>query len=163
MRCPIESENPELLLDYCSRTLSSAQSMLLEAHLEHCPACREFRDAQTAVWNALDSWQDVSVSDDFDERLYARIEAVERLPWWRRWAFAARPYFVRPAIPMAAAAGLLVAGGLLLNGPGNPPIKVPVAGNGQVQVEQVERALEDIEMLKDLDLLDEDNGGSQTL
>jgi hypothetical protein len=163
MRCPIESENPELLLDYCSRTLSSEQSMLLEAHIEYCPACREFRDAQTAVWNALDSWQGVSVSDDFDERLYARIEAAGQLPWWRRWASSARPYFARPAIPMTAAACLLVAGGYLLNGPGSPPVKVPVAGNGQVQVEQVERALDDIEMLKDLDLLDEDNGGSQTL
>ena len=160
MRCPIESENPELLLDYCSRTLDAEQSTLLEAHMEHCAACREFRDSQSAVWSVLEDWQDIPVSPDFDDRLYARIDAEVRTPWWERWASYFRPYWTRPAIPLTAAACLLVIGGYFLNRPG--PVPVPLAGNGQVQVDQVERALDDIEMLKDLDLLD-DVGGSQTM
>jgi hypothetical protein len=152
-----------MLLDYCAGKLNSEQAMLLEAHLDHCQACREFRDGQAAIWNALDAWQEVPVSEDFDRRLYARIDAEKHTPWYRRLAAWLHPYIARPAIPIAAVACLLIFASYMLNRPGTPPATVPMAGNGTVQVEQVERVLDDIEMLKDLDLLDDDGGGSQTL
>ena len=57
MRCPIEAqENAELLLSYSARRLDPESTAILEAHMKLCPACREFRDGQRALWEALDQW-----------------------------------------------------------------------------------------------------------
>ena len=74
MKCPIEiHENAELLLAYCARKLDPETQTILERHLAVCPACRDFKAGQEAVWQALDSWEAVPVSADFDRRLYRRI------------------------------------------------------------------------------------------
>ena len=71
MRCPIESqENADLLLSYSARRLNPEATAILEAHMEICPTCREFRDGQRALWEALDQWEARPVSPDFDRRLY---------------------------------------------------------------------------------------------
>ena len=80
MRCPIESqENAELLLSYSARRLNPESTAILEAHMELCPACREFRDSQKALWEALDQWEARPVSPDFDRRLYRKIEEQDQL------------------------------------------------------------------------------------
>ena len=63
MRCPIETHgNAELLLDYSTRKLNPELSAVLEAHMDICPACREFRDGQRAMWDALDwSWKIIAL------------------------------------------------------------------------------------------------------
>lgn len=153
MRCPIETqESAELLLDYCARKLPAEQTALLERHMASCAACREFRDGQALVWEALDSWQATPVSPDFDRRLYARIAEEDKSSWWRRAASTLAPFFARPLIPVTAAACLVVVGGLMLRS----PEMAPVAGNEAAltqEVEQVERTLEDLEMLRTLDLV----------
>ena len=86
MNCPIETkDNAELLLAYCARKLDPETQTILERHVAVCPACREFQAGQQAVWQALDAWEAMPVSTDFDRRLYRRIEADQaHASWWSR-------------------------------------------------------------------------------
>jgi anti-sigma factor RsiW len=152
MRCPIETqENAELLLSYSARRLSPENAALLEAHMEACPACREFRDSQAALWEALDGWEARPVSLDFDRRLYRRIEEQERQSWWTRLFGSERPMFLRPALPLAATACLVLAAGFIIDNPGRilPGVEAPKVQ----EVEQLERTLDDMEMLRQFNLI----------
>src|SRR6267154_2263607 len=125
MKCPIETqENAELLLSYSARRLNSESTAILDAHMEICPACREFRDGQRALWEALDQWEARPVSPDFDRRLYRRIEEQEQLGWWARLFGPLRPVFLRPALPLAATACLVLAAGYITIDSGRiaPPV-----------------------------------------
>ena len=162
MRCPIETqENAELLLSYSARRLNPESTAILEAHMELCPACREFRDGQRALWEALDEWDARPVSADFDRRLYRKIEEQEQMSWWSRVFGSMRPMVWRPALPVAATACLVLVAAFISVNPGTVP--APVAENPQArEVEQVERALDDLEMLRQFDLVAtaEDNSRS---
>src|SRR5438132_2349384 len=118
MRCPIETqENAELLLSYSARRLNPESTSILEAHMELCPACREFRDGQRALWEALDQWEARPVSPDFDRRLYRRIEEQEQLGWWARLFGPLRPVFLQPALPLAAVACIVLVAGYFIDDP----------------------------------------------
>ena len=151
MRCAIDShEDAEVLLAYCARKLDPARTAILESHIAVCPACREFAAAQQAVWSALEAWEGEPVSADFDRRFYRRIEQEGSVSIWERLMRPFRPVLVRQGLPIAAAACLLVTAGILLE----RPSQVSPANDNQVQVEsvqpdQLDRALEDIEMLSD--------------
>src|SRR6266542_1627241 len=146
MRCPIETqENAELLLSYSARRLNPDSTVILEAHMELCPACREFRDGQRALWEALDQWEARPISPDFDRRLYRKIEEQEQLGWWARLLGPSRPMFLRPALPLAAMACLVLVAGFIMDEPGR--MLAPASVSPQLrEVEQVERTLEDLEM-----------------
>ncbi|MEO7649716.1 MAG: hypothetical protein ABIZ80_04560 [Bryobacteraceae bacterium] len=163
MRCPIETHgNAELLLDYSTRKLNPELTAVLEAHMDICPACREFRDGQRAMWNALDQWEAASVSPDFDRRLYRRIEDDTREGFWSRLFAPLQPVLSRPAVPMAATACVFLVAGFIVQTPGWHP--APADDGAKVreveQVEQVERTLEDLEMLRQFNLAAPDAGTS---
>jgi anti-sigma factor RsiW len=148
MRCPIESqETADLLLAYTARRLDAASAAIFEQHIDGCPACREFADAQQAVWSALDAWEAAPVSPDFDRRLYRRIE--ERGSWWNILLQPFRPAFVRQGLPIAAAACLLVMVGILIDRPAGETVVIPAVQTEVVQADQVDTALEDMEMLRE--------------
>ena len=153
MKCPIETqENAELLLSYSANRLDPAAARALEAHMDGCMACREFRDSQSALWATLDQWEPRPVSADFDRRLYRRIEEQQQENWWSRILGSSRPMFLRPALPLAATACLLLVAGFIIDTPGvrNP---APIAETPQVrEAEQVERTLDDMEMLRQFNL-----------
>jgi hypothetical protein len=154
MRCPIETqENAELLLSYSARRLNPDSTAILEAHMELCPACREFRDGQRALWEALDQWEARPASPDFDRRLYRKIEEHEQQGWWARVFGSMRPMMLRPALPLAAMACLVLVAGFIIDEPGKmlvPSAEVPQAVH---EVEQVERTLDDLEMLRQFNLV----------
>jgi len=152
MRCPVETQdNAELLLSYSARRLNPQSTAILEAHMEVCPQCREFRDGQRALWEALDQWEARPISADFNRRLYRKIEEQDQLGWWERIFGSGRPMFLRPALPLAATACLVLVAGLMID----PGRIVTTAGETpQVrEVEQVERTLEDMEMLRQFNLV----------
>jgi hypothetical protein len=166
MRCPIETqENAELLLSYSARRLNPESTAILEAHMEVCPQCREFRDSQRSLWEALDQWEARPISPDFDRRLYRTIEEQAQAGWWQRFFGPARPMFLRPALPLAATACLVLVAGFIIDNP--VKVTTPVAENPQVrEVEQVERTLEDIEMLRQFNLIapaEEDGDSSRRM
>jgi hypothetical protein len=147
VQCPIQArENAELLLAYCTRKLDPDTTALLERHVAACPDCQAFAETQRLVWSALDAWEAMPVSVDFDRRLYRRIQEREQSAWWRRPLAGGVWFSWRPALSLAAASVALVAVLLLQNPPAPPPQDRAEA----VDIEQVERSLEDVEMLGEL-------------
>jgi hypothetical protein len=146
-RCPYESGNgAELVLAYGARTLAPDEAAAFEWHMLACATCRELAAAQQNVWSALDAWTPEPISPNFDEKLYQRILQEEQCPWWRRLLRA--DWSLRPAMPVAAACGVLIAA-FLLRSPQST--LAPTSGSQpKVRIEQVERALDDIDMLKQL-------------
>jgi anti-sigma factor RsiW len=145
-RCPLQNGNgAELVLAYCARTLPQDECAAFERHMLACAGCRELAAAQQAVWSALDAWTPEPISSNFDEKLYQRIVVEEQSPWWQR-LFRAN-WSLRPAMPVAAACGVLIAA-FLLRDP--QPVPAPQSPSQPVRMEQVERALDDIDMLKQL-------------
>jgi anti-sigma factor RsiW len=149
MNCPLETpENAQVLLDYGTRKLDAQRTAILERHMEICPSCREFGAQQRALWEALDSWEAAPVGRDFDRRLYQRIE--QEVSFWDMLVRPFRPLMVRRGLPVAAAACLLVMAGVLIQQPVSSPIpKKDVAQVESVQPEQVEQALDAMEMLNE--------------
>ena len=147
MTCPMETGEVAGLLAYSSRKLSPATTALLERHVGSCSACREFVAGQQGVWQALDGWEAPAIAVDFDRRLYQRIE--QEASWLDRLMRPLRPLLLRKEMPIAAAACLVIAAGLIAERPG---AVMPSATSAQVetlQPEQVEHAFDDLQMLSE--------------
>jgi anti-sigma factor RsiW len=148
MNCPLESqESSALLLAYSSGRLDSESAVPVLRHLESCTRCRQFVENQSAVWEALDLWKAEPVSADFDRRLYQRIE--QQVSLWDMLLRPFRPALLRQGLPIAAAAGVLIMTGVLLN---RQAIVAPAPMPESAQVEslqpdQVEHAVDEMEML----------------
>ncbi len=149
MYCPMQAgEGAEMILAYCARRLEPERAALLERHLEDCESCRALVEGQKAVWEALNVWEAMPVAPDFDRRLYRRVEAEAELGWWRRLFRPVAPVSLKPVLPLAAASVAVLAVWLsrppAVVGPGPQPQFEPV------DIEQVETALEDLDMLHQL-------------
>ncbi|HYZ87288.1 MAG TPA: zf-HC2 domain-containing protein [Bryobacteraceae bacterium] len=157
--CPLTNENTATaLLDYSAGKLDALETATIEAHLESCPDCKAFVSAQKELWTSLDLWQAPAVSDGFDQRLYARIAEESKATWFERALQQIREPFAAfswaKAMPVAAACAVL-AGALLLYTPRTQTSQPPATKAGAVPLEsvdldQVERALDDLDMLRQL-------------
>jgi anti-sigma factor RsiW len=154
MICKLENRE-ERLLDYVTGSLASDDAALFEKHLETCSACSEFVTGQQAVWESLDLFEPAPVSAAFDRRLYERIAQTS---WWDRLiaSFGTPfrvPAFVRQGLPLAAGAAVLAAGVILWERPSSVPTPQPApalsAEADTLQPEQLQRALDDMEMLRE--------------
>jgi hypothetical protein len=136
----------ERIVAYHAGTLDPQAEAAFEWHLKACAICRQLSAAQQAVWSALDIWQPLPISPDFDQKLFRRIAAEERLRWWQRLSPVRLSW--RPAVSLAVAcAALLVA--FLLRTPASVPTP-PAPPQAKFQIEQVEHALDDMDMLKQI-------------
>ena len=145
VECPLDSRySADLIIAYCAGKLAFEVQNALEQHLRLCAKCRATTEGQKDVWGALDSWTPVSVPANFNEAVYRRIAAEASKPCRlfganRSWA---------PALPMAAACIALITIFLLRTPPpgkDSPPPRLSLP-----EIEQVERALDDMDMLKQL-------------
>lgn len=135
-------------------TLSETERGALARHVEGCAQCQDTLVKQRALWSVLDGLPAIEPSEDFDRRLYARIAEEERRPWWSATVRAFPPFRIRSAAP-AAAACIALCGALLLHAPApvapaQPPQPVAVGNPIDIDVDQVERTLDDLEMLRQL-------------
>jgi hypothetical protein len=152
MNCPTKrNEDAEILLDYCAQTLSPMQTAEFELHLNECADCSRLVEAQKEVWGALDQWTPAPVSINFDARLYARIAEEQAAPAWQLWLRRifqpALPYPLwKSAVPLIAACALLAVG-LAVRTPEAPHAVQPQLHADKVDIEQVEQALEDFDIL----------------
>jgi anti-sigma factor RsiW len=140
MMCPTkDKQSAEILLEYCAGTLDPDRALEFEKHAAECAECGRQVASQRALWQTLDQWTPAEMSPDFDARLYARIAREEAAPLWKKW-------FVRgwkPAL-VTAAAGAAIVIGLFVRQP-QPPSRTDI-----VDIDQVEHALEDLDMLTPL-------------
>jgi anti-sigma factor RsiW len=148
MDCPIRTqENTEWLLDYSAGRLDREHAALVARHVETCQECARFVEGQQRVWNALSQWEVDPVSAGFDRRLYRAIDA-EPVSWKERLFRPLQPLW-RPIIPLAAAC-LLIVVGVVLHVP-QATIR-PAASVEKIEAEQVERTLDDMQMLRELEM-----------
>jgi len=133
---------------YTAGTLEPDEQIALDRHMSVCPGCHDMVAAQRAVWESLDAWKPAPVSADFNARLYQRISEEAAVAWWRRLFLVNWSWVFRPAVPVAAACAALVIA-FLVQGPAATP-GAQVAVQQKVSIEQVERALDDMDMLKQI-------------
>jgi anti-sigma factor RsiW len=140
MMCPTkEKQSAEILLEYCAGTLDPDRALEFEKHAAECAECGRQVASQRALLQTLDQWTPAEISPDFDARLYGRIARAEAAPLWKKW-------FVRgwkPAL-VTAAAGAAIVIALFVRQP-QPPSRTDI-----VDIDQVEHALEDLDMLTPL-------------
>jgi len=164
MDCPIKTqENTEWLLDYAAGRLRGERAAELGRHVETCNDCAGFVAAQQVVWNALDQWEPEPVSLDFDRRLYRSIDEARPasgLSRMLRRLFGPLQPLWRPVVPLAAACLLIVAG-VMLHVP--QAMIAPADGTARVEKidpEQLERTLDDMQMLRELAVTPEQGDNS---
>jgi len=146
--CPIQSrQDASILLDYLDRRLSAEAMAEMDRHAAACASCRQAIQMQRQVWAALDGWEPEPVSAHFNRRLYERIEAENRKPWWNK---AAGWLTAKPAFPAAALAMAVVAVLLLRMPPAGSPESTKAKLDSVVDIEQVDRTLDEMEMLRQL-------------
>ena len=168
MNCPLQThEGVEILLDYCSRDLDPERVPEFQRHVADCSDCRQVVEAQEHVWNALDAFEALPVSSDFDRKLWARIEAEDAQPVWRQlwsritggpaagWSSVLLGW--KPMV-VAATACAAIAAIMIATVPGihNPSDRSGGAGNSgadQKIMEIVDRALDDVDMLGQIGLV----------
>ncbi|MEP7363692.1 MAG: zf-HC2 domain-containing protein [Acidobacteriota bacterium] len=150
-RCPLqEGEQAGTFLAWMDGTLSREETAVLELHARDCASCRAVVEGHKAVWSAMDAWAPAEVSQDFNRRLYSAIDAQQAQPWWKRAMGALMPFPVRPAIPIAASC-LLVIGVALFRAPEPVELETKQAGIiERMDVEQVDRSLDDLNLLREL-------------
>jgi anti-sigma factor RsiW len=152
VRCPLQSgDEGATLLSYFDRRLDPDLTEALDRHVAICPDCARLTEAQRAVWDALEQWEPVAVSADFDARVMARIAAEPpSLPWWRRW-FAAPSLpaaWWKPAMPLAVACVAVMAVAVWRGPISDNASLAPSMDTAEAQ--QVEDVLADLEMLRQL-------------
>lgn len=154
MSCPLVHSDPELLLDYCAGRLSGERAATFERHMAGCDACRSEARAQQAIWRALDDWDNVPLSPDFNRRLFSAIESERQGGFWERLRTLPERFGLwswKPVLAASAACAAITIG-LLVHSPSVPGAK---PADSQVKIEkvdadQVEEALDDVEMIRGL-------------
>ena len=167
MNCPLHvKEGAEILLDYCSQRMDPDRAADFRQHVADCVDCKQVVEAQEAVWAALDSYEAMPVSMDFDRKMWAKIEAEDARPWWRQtwvrtlggpaigWAnylFNWKPMLVAAGTCAALAAVMIVA---------TPRAPEPVDTSNQRLMQNVESALDDLDMLNQVGVIETGRQGS---
>jgi anti-sigma factor RsiW len=168
MNCPLSHENgADILLDYSAGRLDRLRSARLARHMESCHECAAFRDAQNAVWSALDEWEPAPVSMDFNRRLWQRIDRTAARPWYLRLRDSLGSTMWKPAIPLGAAALVVVAAFVMDQRETlsiNPAVHgVGARGPSSIEVKQVEETLDDVQLLKQFDSTVTEAGASKAM
>lgn len=149
----------EMILDPGRRPpQGTAEHQAFLDFLEESPQHRALYEQQEAVWEALDLWESVEPSAGFDRNLYRRIEQGSAREGAGFWAWLSRPseWFssMRPGLAAALAALLLLAGAILTYQPQGADMAQRVPSRIEPEyVEQIDQALDDIEMLADFEAL----------
>ncbi len=162
MNCPLHvKEGAEILLDYCSQRMDPDRAAEFRLHVADCADCKQVVEAQESVWNALDAYEAVPVSRDFDRKLWARIDAEDSQGWfqqvwtrvtggpaigWSNYLFNWKPMVV------AATACAAIAAVMMVSMPA--PHTIDPADPNQKLVKQVESALDDIDLLNQVGVID---------
>ncbi len=155
MSCPAKDRRgSELFLSYAAGLMSASEHAAFERHLAACTDCWRIAAEQKRVWSALDVLAAPEIPTNFDERLYARIAAEERSPWWQSLLHHGASFRLSTAAPVAAACAALAVM-LIMRTPHPAPAPVQPAPatatvNQKLDPSQIEQNLDDLDMLRQL-------------
>jgi hypothetical protein len=150
----------EMILDPARRPApGSAEQQAFLAYLEQSPEYRAMYEQQQAVWDALELWEPVEPSASFDRGLYERIERSPAKFWdFRGWLAWPAEWFGASRLSLAAGLAALLLLALTIvtyqprSGVGQIAAQQPMRIETE-SIEQIDQALDDIEMLADFDAL----------
>jgi len=164
MNCPLHvKDGAEILLDYCSQRMDPDRAAAFRLHVADCVDCKQVVEAQESVWDALDAYEAMPVSRDFDRKLWARIDAEDSQSWfqrtwtrvvggpaigWSTYLFNWKPMLV------AATACAALAGVMLISVPAQHGMDPTADPQNQKLMERVESALDDIDMLNQVGVIE---------
>lgn len=148
MNCILKpAEQEELLLDYCSGRLAPDAAAAYARHIATCEHCNAMVELHQTLDDTLDDFAAPAASPNFDSQLFARIRAEQPSrpqAWWREWFTLELGW--KPMVPVALAALVL---GVVLLRPTDPAITAQHSDTIRAEeIEQVERALDDMEALQ---------------
>jgi len=131
------------LIQSVDEALPEGKQSQLEAHLQHCAACREFRDALQASQSLFEAERDLPVPELLKRRVQAGIEIRLKSQNRRKEAFSlktSRPaFFPRAALAAAALVFVFFVGQLFLqNKTPQRSLDVPGAVQSAVVVESAQ-------------------------
>jgi hypothetical protein len=134
--------------------MNPAEQVEFDHWLDQEPELRTLQQQQQELFSAMDLWSAEEPSAHFDEAVYARIEEdAQAQPAWRKFFFASW----KPAFAAGLAAAALLIGALLFDFEATPgAAQVAVKAQPEAEYyEDIERALDDMEMLVDFDAFPE--------
>jgi hypothetical protein len=140
--CPTE----DVLLDYVAGALAGAQLAEFERHAKECSRCDALVTSQAAVWRSLDEWKPEPVSAEFNRDLWRRIDADAAAP--SRWALL---HFWKQVLPLAVVMALVVTGFVMDRQSPQPATTPAAAAVSAAEADQLERALDDLQLLEAVD------------
>jgi len=129
------------------------------AYLEKSPECRAMYEQQQVVWEALDLWEPAEPAASFDRAVYQMIERSRTKGSAGLWGWLGLPGewlgATRPGLAAGLATLLLIAGAIVTTQPrrGEAPLAQLPPRVETEYVEQIDQALDDIEMLADFEAL----------
>jgi anti-sigma factor RsiW len=138
--CPTE----DVLLDYVAGSLNAAQAAAFERHAKGCSRCDALVASQATAWRSLDEWKPAPVSAGFNRELWRRIDADAAAPSWMAL------HFWKQVAPLAAVLALLVTG-FVMDHHSRPPVTTPAVTVSAGEADQLERALDDLQLLEAVD------------
>ncbi|MEZ5397381.1 MAG: hypothetical protein R2724_32020 [Bryobacterales bacterium] len=143
--------------DPLAAPLTEDEQRAFESWLERDEELCALHVEQQALFAAMDGWaDDVEPSTEFDRKLWARIEAEKARPSWTQ-ALASWLSWPRAAWVSCAAAAAIAA--MVFLGPAEQPepqsavTKASLSVDDAQYMQELDRALDDMEMLMDFDAL----------
>jgi len=151
----------EMILDPGRRPVEGTpEHQAFLACLEKSPEFQAMYEQQQAVWKTLDLWEPTEPSAGFDRALYGRIERGQANALTGLWGWFVQPGEWLGGGRLSLAAGLtallLIAGAILSYQPRRVDDPLAAGRPARVEteyIEQIDQALEDIEMLADFEAL----------
>ena len=130
----------------------------VEAHVTSCRGCSTVYLEQQALWQQMDAWEAPEVSAGFDRRLFARIgrrvsEPWAMLDWLLRLFHPLQPRFATALACMLIIAAVVVEKGRYAPAPPTPTPAMAVQSAERDDPQQIQLALDDIQMLSDFEIL----------
>lgn len=129
--------------------LNEAEQSQFDQWLEREPELQAMYEGQLELFRTMDQWETTEPSDGFDEAVYARIrQDAAAQPLWRSLLFGSW----KPTLAAGVAAAVLLGIFLFDQQPVDEPAQVAVKSAAEAEYyEQIESALDDVEMLIDFD------------
>ena len=144
----------ERILNSIEPPMNEAEQLEFRRWLDQEPELRTLFEQQQALFRAMDLWESEAPSSNFDQAVYARIQHdAEAQPFWHQLLFASW----KPALTAGLAAAALLLGTLVFDFESTQePTQVAVKSDPEAEYyEEIERALDDMEMLVNFDAFPE--------
>jgi len=138
-----------LVFAYLDEDLKGVLSREFESHLKKCSSCKKQLEITKKTWMALDKYEEIEPSSDFNVKVFGRIHKKEQASIESARNFGFFPRFIPRLSPVLTAIIIFVSIAVVL--------KIsPFIGKTKYLTEEEIFIVKNKEMLNNLDILKED-------